>query len=165
VLDKARAMEKWAKSPHGGNRNAFALCVIKKSGESHEACYPWALDADMKHWKALEALVSYFEDGYCSENFVRTLSREFSLLQDDDGNITDKGMVAIELQRLVKRSLTEKGVKTVGMAEKILQAVKNLMITIDRKVDNNFKLELLTEAISITLFIKRNRNKKTAQIQ
>ncbi len=165
VLDKARAMEKWAKSPHGGNRNAFALCVIKKSGESHEACYPWALDADMKHWKALEALVSYFEDGYCSENFVRTLGREFSLLQDDDGNITDKGMVAIELQRLVKRSLTEKGVKTVGMAEKILQTVENLMVKNQYALRRNFKLALLTEAISIALFIKRNRNKRSRQPQ
>lgn len=164
VLDKARAMEKLAKSSEGGNRNSFALCVIKKSGESHAAYYPWALEQDMKHWKALEALVGFFADEYCSENFVRTLGREFALLQDNEGNISDGGMIHSELQRLIKRSLTDKGAKENGLAEQILQTVENLMVKKTNQSQRIFNLQLFTEAISIALFIKRNRqkyNKKT----
>lgn len=157
VLDKARDMEKLAKSPKGGYRDAFAISVLKKSGESHETFFRWERADGLKYWTAMERLVGYFEDGYCSDTFARTLAREFSSLQDKNGNITDSGMVKLELSRLVKRSMTEKG-KNAGKTKEIQNAVETLMISNKRKEDN-FKLELLTQAISIALFLKRNRKK------
>ncbi|MEZ4955200.1 MAG: type III-B CRISPR-associated protein Cas10/Cmr2 [Saprospiraceae bacterium] len=161
VLDKARQMEKLAKSAKGGDRDAFAISVMKKSGESHQTYYKWDLENGMKHWKAMEELVGYFEEGYCSETFVRNLIREFTTLQDGDGNISDSGMVKLELARLVKRSLTEKGKKTKEKKEEIQRTVENLVIS-NTKKDGNFKLEILANAISIALFLKRNRKKQSS---
>lgn len=160
VLNKARKMEKTAKSPNGGDRDAFAISVLKKSGESHDTYYKWQLEDNLKYWNAIEKLIEYFEDGYCSDSFVRKLIREFSTLQDDEGNISDTGMVKYELNRLVKRSLTEKGKKSKGIKEEILKIVETLMIS-NTKKEGNFKLDIFADAISIALFIKRNRKKQT----
>lgn len=158
VLDKARKMEKLAKSPKSGDRDAFAISVLKKSGESHETYFRWERAEGLKYWTAMERLVGYFEDGYCSDTFARTLAREFSTLQDRNGNITDSGMVKLELSRLVKRSMTEKG-KKAGKTAEIQNAVEVLMIS-NKRNEGNFKLKLLTEAINIALFLKRNRKKQ-----
>ncbi|MBK8563980.1 MAG: type III-B CRISPR-associated protein Cas10/Cmr2 [Saprospiraceae bacterium] len=163
VLDKAREMEKLAKSPKGGDRDAFAISVLKKSGESHETFFRWELAKGLKFWTAIERLVGYFEEGYCSDTFVRNLATEFSSLQDGAGNITDSGMVKLELSRLVKRSMTEKG-KQAGKTAEIQTTVETLMISNKRK-EGNFKLELLTEAIGIALFLKINRKKQQPEIK
>lgn len=155
VLDKARVMQKLAKSHKGGDRNAFSISVLKKSGESHETFFRWELAQGLKYWTAIERLVGYFEDGYCSDTFARNLAREFLSLQDGNGNITDSGMVKSELSRLVKRSMTEKG-KNAGKTEEVQNAVETLMIS-NKRIEGNFKLKLLTEAINIALFLKRNR--------
>ena len=160
VLDKARAMEKFAKSPKAGDRDSFAISVIKKSGESHETCYKWKRGQDLVHWQAIDRLVGYFEDGYCSETFARSFTREFYTLQDDDGYIKDNGMVRMELARLVKRAMTDKGNKTKGKMEEILQTLDNLIMVGGNGGKGNFEFQNLSEAISIALFLKRNRKKQ-----
>jgi len=154
VLKKARELEKMAKND--GDRDAFAIGVMKKSGECHETCYQWELGENLKYWKAIEDLVGYFEQGYCSETFVRSLAREFYLLKDGDGNVPDNGMVKLELARLVKKSMTQKGKPE---TESVQKTVETLMLSKDKKDGNLLKLETLTEAVNIALFVKRNRKK------
>jgi CRISPR-associated protein Cmr2 len=152
ALSKARELEKMAKNE--GDRDAFAIGVLKKSGEIHETCYEWELGEGLKYWKAIENLVGYFEQGICSETFVRSLSREFYLLKDSDGNVPDNGMVKLELSRLVKKSMTKK-CKT--KTEEVQQTVETLMLSKNKKSGDLLKLETFTEAVSIALFLKRNR--------
>jgi CRISPR-associated protein Cmr2 len=154
ALSKAHDLEKKAKNE--GDRDAFAIGVLKKSGETHETCYKWELGDALKYWKAIKYLVGYFEDEYCSETFVRTLAREFYLLKDSDGNVPDNGMVKLELSRLVKKSMTQKG-KNEGMTENVQKTVETLMLSKVKRGGDLLKLETFTEAVSIALFLKRNR--------
>jgi CRISPR-associated protein Cmr2 len=157
VLSKARKLEKTAKDE--GGRDAFAIGVMKKSGESHETTYKWELGEGLKYWKAIQDLVGFFERGICSETFVRNLAREFYMLKDADGNIPDNGMVKLELSRLVKKSMTLEGKPETS---KVKETIETLLISKTKRDGNLLKLETFTEAVSISLFLKRNRkNSKT----
>lgn len=155
VLGKARAMEKKAKDE--GDRDAFAIAVLKHSGESHECCFKWNLAEAMSHLKAMESLVNHFHND-CSENFARNIGRQFYKLQDNKLRIHEAMFLLFdsELKRLINQSLTDNKKDKTNL---ILECVKKLII-IDK---SNLKIDFLLfdnffSTIKICLFLKRHTN-------
>jgi len=161
VLDTTRKMVKMAKNEHQGNRNAFAISVLKHSGEDHHAYFKWG-DENLPAWNALKNLVDYLQN-HCSETFIRAFIREFSSLQNEEGEMEvpqkaggqqESNIIKTELLRLAQRSLQE-GKKS--MAEALtnesyrLFSVKTKKLKADKVVDVANALE----ALKIVLFVKR----------
>ena len=98
VLKWARKMEKSAKEK--GGRDAFAIAVLKHSGEIQETVWKWKTH-DIWVIDRLKELVNELNDkneGF-SNTFIKNINIEFSKL----GEIDDE-MFKTELKRLLKRS-------------------------------------------------------------
>jgi len=101
VLRWARNMERMAKEE--GGRNAFAMAVLKHSGEINSTCYKWNSDHGFLPAKIME-IVRELANERLSDSFMQHLWQEFATL-DIDENIgyKDKMLVA-EIERLLLRS-------------------------------------------------------------
>jgi len=119
VLNRARQMEKAAKRLDG-DKDAFALAVLKHSGEVHEAIFKWRYNGN---W-TLDLLAGLVEkitgggkdveknnlDGPVaaeqefSNKFIKSLNLEFVKLMDEDGYFWEDNLVLAEVKRLVARS-------------------------------------------------------------
>jgi len=100
VLKWARKMEK-AEAKDKGGRNAFAIAVLKHSGEIQKTIWKWKIN---KTWviDTLKELVNELNndnEGF-SNNFIKNLNFEFSKL----GEIDNDKLVETELKRLLYRS-------------------------------------------------------------
>lgn len=156
VLQKTREMEKLAKNEEKGDRDAFAVAVLKHSGESHEAYYKWydKETGSMKAWNALQKLVGHLQND-CSETFIRVLEREFRLLQNDKGEVQNADMMTLELRRLARRSLTEKG-RIENKGDKIAENAMNLIPQRESKMKKSYaNFSNSFEAMKIAMFMKR----------
>jgi len=175
VLQTARAMQKTAKAEDKGNRDAVAIKVLKHSGEGHETYFKW--ENGIK-WDALQQLTErLLED--CSDTFIRVLEREFSALQDNDGNLTDKEdhrreveevlgilvevhkkvrMLPAELLRLAHRSLKE------GKKDKAVDLRDTILRLFEEAYDMRYRtipIQNALEALKIAIFIHRKTKAKT----
>ncbi len=125
VLIKVRAVEKKAKEE--GGRNAFAIAVMKHSGEVQETVYKWDHDPDSANESSnLDALEFAYQkihskqkEGDFSNTFVQVLTEELQTLMGhklvfDGGGLFDENrnleapIVKAEVHRLVGRSYIEK---------------------------------------------------------
>lgn len=162
VLQKTREMEKLAKNEEKGNRDAFAIAVLKHSGESHQAYYKWYEKDDedgkesMKAWTALEKLVCHLQND-CSETFIRVLEREFGTLADDKGKIKKPKMIKTELFRLANKSLNDN--KKALTAELTKQSWNLFPVGEDELEDEEVHVENAMAAMKISLFLKRKISK------
>lgn len=156
VLQKTREMEKLAKNEDKGDRDAFAVAVLKHSGESHEAYYKWydKESGSMKAWDALQKLVGHLQND-CSETFIRVLEREFRLLQNDKGEVQNADMITLELRRLARRSLTEKG-KIESKGEEVAENAMNLISQRESRMNKSYaNFSNSFEAMKVAIFMKR----------
>jgi CRISPR-associated protein Cmr2 len=160
VLQKTHEMEKLAKNEEKGNRDAFAIAVLKHSGESHEAYYKWYEKDDddekenMKAWTALEKLVKHLQND-CSDTFIRVLEREFRLLQNKKGEIENTNMLTLELGRLAQRSLNEKG-KREKKGREVTENVLKLISVRESKTQKSYaNFTNSFEAMKVAMFMKR----------
>lgn len=131
VLNRARKMEEFAKSTVG--RDAFAIALMKHSGESHEVGFKWMHQRTLAfnnneayHTNAgyLLFLSKQLRDNF-SRKFLKNLDREFHLLTPE---FLEKNpeMMEVELSRLLKRSCLPKSKdgKKKEAADKALQTDK-----------------------------------------
>ncbi|HOV80953.1 MAG TPA: type III-B CRISPR-associated protein Cas10/Cmr2 [Bacillota bacterium] len=118
VLNRARQMEQKAKELDGG-KDAFALAVLKHSGEIHEAVFKWRNDG-VYSVDLLAGLVDRIAGGgkyskskavdpdtaeqKFSSNFIKVLNLELAKLMDEDGYFLEDGPVLAEVKRLAARS-------------------------------------------------------------
>lgn len=100
TLKWARKMEHEAKDD--GGRDAFAIAVLKHSGEIRKTRFKW-MYGDSSTIKILENLVKSFKTDF-SDTFFRNLGTEFMQLMDKDGKYNNKPLVKTEIKRLIKRS-------------------------------------------------------------
>lgn len=109
VLEKAQSMEKKAKSE--GGRDAFAISVMKRSGEVIDSVYKWRYDDSSYVLSVLKDLVNELKADYgLSATFIKNLRREFDKLIDgkNEDVIDEYGkyndIIETEIKRLIKRS-------------------------------------------------------------
>jgi CRISPR-associated protein Cmr2 len=152
VLLKTRGLEKVAKN-HDVHKDAFAIAVMKHSGESHEACYQWQ-DIVTREWNIdrISSLVKQLQENF-SDTFIRSLNHELRLLIDENGQIKNEKLVKTEIKRLIKRSLQDG--KPKNLADELCNKLNELFISSNHKV-NNF-----LETLNIANFIRKETNSPT----
>ncbi len=113
VLKKAREVEQTAKKL--GDRNAFAIAVMKHSGELQECVFKWDTDASAPsasgNWQAVETIFSMLKDELFSNKFITNLSTELYQLAGLELKklyTVPKEAIFTEMKRLLKRALIDK---------------------------------------------------------
>ena len=140
VLKWARRMEKEAKEKEKGGRDAFAIAVLKHSGEINKTVWKWELEDEKKLYskniKLLEELIKELQDdnsGF-SYSFIKNLGMEFQKL----GERENDELLRVELRRLLIRSSQIKGDNALRK-EKVDEWQKKLFdFYLDSKTETNF---------------------------
>ncbi|NHM27875.1 type III-B CRISPR-associated protein Cas10/Cmr2 [Desulfofundulus sp. TPOSR] len=105
VLRRARHAEREAKER--GGRDAFALVVLKRSGEIHQAVYHWTC-GQLRPLVLLAKLVRLLVEEKVSDRFIRHLSGEFRYLKPpESGSVapaSEEEILRAELNRLLRRA-------------------------------------------------------------
>ncbi|MBV6443393.1 MAG: hypothetical protein EPGJADBJ_05132 [Saprospiraceae bacterium] len=99
VVKKAKEMEEKAKN---GGRDAFAIAVLKHSGESHETALKWSRLLDVQH------ILAELEEKKFSANFIRAFQQEFFRSNHGERSAfflkSNPAIVESEIQRLLRRA-------------------------------------------------------------
>ncbi len=106
VLKWAHEMEHEAKKINEG-KDAFAIAVLKHSGEIEKTRYNWKDENDTWLTGDMDYIVRELQAKKISNNFIKAIAIEFRGLAevDTNGTITCSNLVYSELPRLIKRSL------------------------------------------------------------
>lgn len=168
VLQKARSIEKRAKKE--GDKNAFAITVLKHSGEVQETVYKWDADADSPYltsnWMALAHIVEALDKdgGHFSGRFIQNLTATFSQLTGSDFQEVEKmnrdaqyieQAILSEIERLVSRSLDKRQdpKKDSERVERLVEQVQSLWKNAPHPKTRNF-----IHALQIADFLTRKTN-------
>lgn len=104
VLKWARAMEKEAKGIDS-NKNAFALTVLKHSGEINKSIFKWGEGTGLtSNLNIINTITSELKNDNFSNSFIKNLTIELSKLINSEGGSIQPKCVETELKRLLKRS-------------------------------------------------------------
>lgn len=102
VLNEARSAEKNAKHKNGGNRNALAITVLKRSGEIHKSVFNWKDSSNGFLLDNLAAITRALNEKTSSNKFITAFSEEF-LPVINDKNFNDiSSLLELEIGRLLK---------------------------------------------------------------
>lgn len=150
VLGWARRMEQQAKG-HDRQKNAFAMVVLKHSGEIHETCFPWQLSGiTVRPAQVLQTLIESLRAGRVSSTFVKSLWQEFPRLMNIEGKCDlSRDIIATELLRLLHKSESKEGSGHPLAVEPLTELLTDLM---KRGTLRNF-----LSFLSIADFISRKR--------
>lgn len=151
VLKKAREMEKLAKDQ--GGRDAFALSVMKRSGETHETIFKWDF------LPKLETILEELREEHFSDTFIDKLQRELVHFETDFSNKKTefiktgigKKIAAKEIKRLVKRA---------EMVEENRHPLQTMADEVEAIFTESSTFENFAEAMNILQFLKRQINPK-----
>jgi len=157
VLGDARAAEKAAKETFkDDDKNAFALSVLKHSGEARRCLFKWKHD-EVYLTEKLDHVVEKLKDkenGF-SNTFIKNIDREFRPLMDQDKKYTGDGiednMVETELGRLLTRSAMSPNKE---LREKAVTELNPDIMTLYRDSDMT-DIENFFSTLHICDFIKR----------
>lgn len=145
VLKKAREMEHLAKEE--GDRDAFAISVIKHSGESHATVYKW------QHLANIKNINDQLQNENYSNTFIKNIQNEMNSLgvfRKKEFAVSGKGrdIARSEIKRLVERAKFPNQPKG---------SMKDDVIAIYQSSDsfNDF-----SEALNIAQFTKRQSIEK-----
>jgi CRISPR-associated protein Cmr2 len=140
VLQTARAMEKKAKAVEG--KNAFAIAVMKHSGEQHQADLQWYKNGNETITISyLSSIYNELKAENFSNTFIKNLNTEFDKLDFGDNNNTElmkkssliSKMCEAEIDRLVDRSCMLKnteGLSTETFKELNQEKIKRMQDTV-----------------------------------
>lgn len=132
------------------DKDAFALVVLKGSGEIDKIRYKWYLGDSECFTKALQEVVRQLLDeknGF-TNTFIKNIDREFRPLMDKKGFYPDGDhMLRKELLRLLTRSAVNKGT--------VESSVANFNAFILRLYDNDYCMENFFSGLHICDFLKR----------
>lgn len=113
VLDKAREMEKKAKKVDG--KNAFAIALMKHSGEMRECAAKWDYEEIRKPGGTIELIETLAKLIRCEElsnKFIYSLRDEFLRLSDKNGAVNiSSSIIKEEIKRLILRAKKKKADK------------------------------------------------------
>jgi CRISPR-associated protein Cmr2 len=146
VLNYARKMEHKAKEQEG--KNAFAIAVLKQSGETHETVLPWFTESDGTDMftEILKNINEALKEDF-SPKFIKALSEELSIWEDDASDF--RAMANYEIDRLIKRA---KKTATKENLEKLQKNVRSIYLEVSSKEDST---NYFINAINVADFINR----------
>lgn len=102
VLHWARKMEHEAKEMDD-NKDAFAIAVLKHSGEIEKTVFKWRLD-DRYITETVSQIVSEINKDRLSNTFIKRLNQEMLRLMGKDSQFAENQMIETEMKRLSIRS-------------------------------------------------------------
>jgi CRISPR-associated protein Cmr2 len=125
VLKWARKMEKEAKE--NGKRDAFAIAVLKHSGEINKSVWKWKYNTvnPLEVMKEIQEMISKDE---LSNKFIKNLNIEFLRLMDENGKWNEKKPIKTEIERLTIRSCQKKKDETENDFEKRKNEIKKSLV-------------------------------------
>jgi len=151
VLNKLRKAEKFAKQIDE-KKNAFAISVIKHSGETNHLIFKWGNKTDIvQNVKHIEILVKYLVNNIFSNTFIKRFEAEFKPLLVEDR--IESYLIKPELKRLISNSCISKNITKEEKkleVDKLYDALLNLY---NSSSTNNF-----IEALNISEFLSRYIN-------
>ena len=151
VLNKLRKAEKFAKQTDE-KKNAFAISVIKHSGETNHLVFKWGNKTDiLQNVKHIEILVKYLVNNIFSNTFIKRFEAEFKPLIVTDR--IESYLIKPELKRLIANSCISKNMTKEEKkleVDKLYDALLNLY---NSSSTNNF-----IEALNISEFLSRYIN-------
>jgi len=168
VLKKAREVEKIAKNK--ADRNAFAISVMKSSGEIQQATFKWGKDEtggeNSSNWEHVKIITNFLRDEKFSNKFISSLSTELYQLAGTELNSVNKSFpilkqaIETEIKRLVKRAKSkETNLEDLEKMEKSVIALwKESKLTSSVKQVENF-----IHVLHIADFLHRKLNKNYQQ--
>ncbi|OOP56362.1 MAG: hypothetical protein AYP45_09950 [Candidatus Brocadia carolinensis] len=102
VLHWARKMEHEAKEMDD-NKDAFAIAVLKHSGEIEKTVFKWRLD-DRYITETVSQIVSEINKDRLSNTFIKRLNQEMLRLMGKGSQFAENQMIETEMKRLSIRS-------------------------------------------------------------
>ena len=136
VLNRARAMEREAKSVDG--KNALGIALLKHSGNISQTVFKWkykvedAKNIDMI--KVSQNLVELIQTGEVSKKFIYTFRDVFTRLTERNGILELPGIVESELERLIRRATSEKVRSDAEIQQRIDKNVQDLTALLANKL-------------------------------
>jgi len=111
VLKQAKEMEKWAKDLEG--KDAFAIAVLKHSGEIHKTRFKWRVKGEREGTLGIaKEVLACLREEIVSPHFVRVLRNEFEPLLGRDRELKSEmkipSLFKDEIKRTLKRSLKKR---------------------------------------------------------
>ncbi len=101
TLNWTRQMEKEAKGIDG--KNAFAISVLKRSGEIRKTVYQWYYEGESTI-NVLEEIIQRLKKDELSDTFIKNLGAEFGWIATDDRLSEFEPLIKTEMKRLIERS-------------------------------------------------------------
>ena len=154
VLERARIMERAAKSVDG--KNALGIALLKHSGNISQTVFKWEYRNEGGkniHMVTLsQNLVNLIKTGEISKKFMYAFRDIFTRLVDLDGNLELPGVVESELERLIRRAASDEFQSDDAIKKKISDNVKDLTAMLAEKW---LKFEDFISFLEITNFIAR----------
>ena len=136
VLNRARAMEREAKSIDG--KNALGIALLKHSGNISQTVFKWKYkveDAEnINMIKVSQNLVELIQTGEVSKKFIYTFRDVFTRLTDRHGGLELPGIIKSELKRLIRRATSEKVRSDAGIQQRIDKNVQDLTALLANKL-------------------------------
>ncbi len=153
VLGKARAMEQKAKDFREA-KNAFAIAVMKGSGEDHETV--WGFENN--NVKRLHDLVNLLRKETFSNTFIKSFQREFAPILNEKEQVPKKmqAMLQTEFTRLTERSCDLKSKKE--EAAKLCKTLWMDFFLLQQKEAKEATLDNFFEMLNICDFLHRTLN-------
>jgi len=146
VLKTAKAMEHKAKEE--GGRDAFAISVLKHSGESHETVLKWEKNAEnlIRIKEIMESLQSDF-----SAKWIKNIQEEFRLIPNQQGvfEIAHQEMFKTEMKRLLGRSCNLVGKEKTDKVAVISSKADLLVSSV------GYQFDKFSEILNIAKFIQK----------
>jgi len=104
VLKQAREMEKWAKDMP--EKDAFAIAVLKHSGEIHKTRWKWQVEEEKEGALGIaKEVLNCLREEIVSPHFVRVLRSEFKPLLGRDKELKSEIKIPSLFKEEIKRTL------------------------------------------------------------
>lgn len=128
VLNRARTMEREAKSVDG--KNALGIALLKHSGNISQTVFKWKYEVEtgenIDMIKVSQNLIELIKTGEVSKKFIYTFRDVFTRLTDRNGSLELPGIVESELERLIRRATSEKVRSDAEIQQRIDKNVQDL---------------------------------------
>lgn len=160
VVRSAHKAQDYAKEE--GGRDAFAIYLMKRSGEIQQATMKWG--KDLENLKALQTCTKLMQQGCFSNTFINVLNQEIMSLVGRGKTFDTKHdfqeILELEIKRLIRQSKIDKGIKTYldnhsgRKSETIISDMQKATLTIfQAKRDHN--VENFLHWLEISDFLNR----------
>ncbi|MCP4112965.1 MAG: type III-B CRISPR-associated protein Cas10/Cmr2, partial [Desulfobacteraceae bacterium] len=150
ALNWAWKMKKQAKEMDD-RKDAFAIAVLKRSGETDKTVYKW----EKGTWLSVfDSMLEQFRNDHFSSKFIYNMDREFRRMTDPDGKLSIcPDMVTAEIKRLTGRACKMKTDDKESMIKEMTENTNTLYLKSPRSFEN------FLSALNIIDFLERKATK------